>query len=294
MRRFLSFCRVFYLLLLLTACQQITINDIDGYTPTSSPVTTIAPDLNPYLPIIPSTIVPSNPTESKYIPFTLTEIHTQINTPMQTEIPFSMCSPLLQETISSLWEIITNPYGSPPVGREDLHHGVDFAYYRRGDRLSVEGEIIQSILPGTVSASIQDRLPYGNMVIIETEQTMLPKTFIERFGLKTGESLYSLYAHMGQSPLVELGRKISCGQALGTVGVTGYDIVNTHLHLEIRIGPSDARFYEMAFYDTSASTEEMDNYKRWRTSGDFKHTDPMLLFTEYMSYLHPGFQTPIP
>jgi murein DD-endopeptidase MepM/ murein hydrolase activator NlpD len=94
---------------------------------------------------------------------------------------------------------------------------------------------------------------------------------------------------MGQSPLVELGRKISCGQALGTVGLTGYDIVNPHLHLEIRIGPSDAGFNEMAFYDTSASTEEMDNYKRWRTSGDFKHIDPMVLFAEYMSYLHPGF-----
>jgi murein DD-endopeptidase MepM/ murein hydrolase activator NlpD len=294
MRRFLSFCRVFYLLLLLTACQRITINDMDGYTPKSSPVITIAPDLNPYSPIVPSTIVPINPTESKYIPFTLTEIHTQINTPMQTEIPFLMCSPLFQETISSLWEIITNPYGSPPVGREDLHHGVDFAYYRRGDRLSIEGEIVQSILPGTVAASIQDRLPYGNMVIIETEQTLLPRPFVERFGLKTGESLYSLYAHMGQFPLVELGGKISCGQALGTVGLTGYDIVNPHLHLEIRIGPSDTRFNEMAFYDTSASTEEMDNYMRWRTSGEFKHFDPMLLFTEYMSYLHPGFQTPIP
>jgi len=205
-----------------------------------------------------------------------------------------MCPPFLDETISSLSEIITNPFGSPPIGREDLHHGVDFAYYHRGDRLSIEGEIVQSILPGIVAASILDRLPYGNMVIIESRQAELPKEFIDKFDIKPDESLYSLYAHMGQSPQVKLGEMVTCGQELGTVGLTGYDIVNPHLHLETRIGPSGLRFAGMVFYDTSATIEEMDNYKRWRTSGDFKPIDPMLVFAQYLSYINPDIQTQIP
>jgi len=107
-----------------------------------------------------------------------------------------MCSPLKDETISSIWEIITNIYDPPPPGRDDHHHGVDFAYYRRGNRLSIEGEVVQSVMPGKIAASIQDRLPYGNMVIIETAQSMIPKVIVDKFAIETGESLYSLYAHM--------------------------------------------------------------------------------------------------
>jgi murein DD-endopeptidase MepM/ murein hydrolase activator NlpD len=132
------------------------------------------------------------------------------------------------------------------------------------------------------------------MVIIETNQTLLPKVIIDKFDIKPGESIYSLYAHMGQSPEVGLGETVYCGQELGTVGLTGYDIVNPHLHLEIRIGPSDTKFTGMAFYDTSASIDEMDNYKRWRTSGDFRPIDPMLFFGEYISYINPGSQSPTP
>jgi murein DD-endopeptidase MepM/ murein hydrolase activator NlpD len=241
-----------------------------------------------------ATVVPTEPTKIVSIPSTTSLNHRPTESPTQTEIPITMCSPLKDETIPSLWEIITNPFGSPPVGREDLHHGVDFAYYRRGERLSIDGEIIQSILPGTVAASINDRLPYGNMVIIETIPTMLPKGLIEQYDITAGESMYSLYAHMSQSPYVGPGDTVFCGQELGTVGVTGYDIVNPHLHLETRIGPSGVRFKGMAFYDTNASVEEMDNYKWWRTSGDFRNIDPMDVFLEYLSDQEPGFKIPTP
>jgi len=215
-------------------------------------------------------------------------------TPTPTEPPIAMCSPLMDETLTSLWEIITNPFGAPPVGREDLHHGVDFAHYRRGEQLSIEGEVIQSILPGTVAASIQDRLPYGNMVVIETPNDALPQKVIEKFNIAPGESLYSLYAHMGEAPNVHVNDDVSCGQNLGIVGITGYDIVNPHLHLETRIGPPGIRFLGMTFYDTSATEEEMRNYQRWRTSGDFKNIDPMMVFAEYLSTQNTGFQTPTP
>jgi murein DD-endopeptidase MepM/ murein hydrolase activator NlpD len=79
-----------------------------------------------------------------------------------------------------------------------------------------------------------------------------------------------------------LGEMVYCGQEIGTVGMTGYNIVNPHLHLETRIGLAGGRFESMAFYDTSATVEEMDNYLRWRTSGDFRHFDPMMLFDDYL------------
>jgi len=294
MRSFLSLYIGLIILLLMTSCEMIKSNDIEVVSPKSTAVTTIVPNHDPNPGAELKTNIPITPTEYKIIPFMITATPTVMKTPTQTEIPFVMCPPLQSETISSLWEIITNPFGSPPVGREDLHHGVDFAYYRRKDRLSIEGEIIQSIFPGTVAVSSQDRLPYGNMVIIETPQTMLPMELREKYNLKPGESLYTLYAHMGESPSVVVEENVYCGQEIGTVGLSGYHIVNAHLHLETRFGPSNTSFGGMVFYDTSASTEEMENYKRWRTSGDFRDIDPMLIFAGYLSYLNPNFLTPTP
>lgn len=274
----------------LVACQKIPNNDypIKDYTPqaitSEYPKSSIEPLLN----------TPALATTTVIRTIMPTSGHTMASIPTVTEIPFAVCSPLAGETISSLFEIITNPFGNPPVGREDLHHGVDFAYYRRRERLSIEGELIQSILPGIVSASIIDRLPYGNMVVIETPQITLSKYIIDKLGMMEGESLYSLYAHMGQPPQVELGDFVTCGQELGTVGKSGYDIVNPHLHLETRIGSSDVRFTGMAFYDTSALKEEMENYKRWRTSGDFRNIDPMIVFQEVLIIVDPLNFTPAP
>ena len=278
----------------LVACQKLQNTDFRHDSPVSNytkqAITSEYP--NPSIePLLNTTVLG---TADVIITITPTSGHTLAPTPTATEIPFTVCSPLAGETIASLFEIITNPFGNPPVGREDLHHGVDFAYYRRGERLSIEGELIQSILPGIVSASIIDRLPYGNMVIIETPKIMLSKYIIDKFGMMEGESLYSLYAHMGQPPQVELGDFVTCGQELGTVGKSGYDIVNPHLHLETRIGPSDVSFTGMAFYDTSAVVEEMENYKHWRTSGDFRNIDPMVVFQEVLIILDPLNYTPAP
>ena len=196
-----------------------------------------------------------------------------------TPVTFQICSPLAEETIPELSEIVSDPYNPPPPGREERHQGVDFSYWRRGERTTIEGEGIQSILPGVVAAAIIDRLPYGNMVIIETPADLLPLEIIDALGMEAGESLYHLYAHMQSPPQVSLGDSIACGQALGTVGLSGYNIVNPHLHLETRLGPAGAIFESMAFYDTGATVEEMDQYRLWRTSGTFRHFDPMALFT---------------
>jgi len=290
------FFRLFILFILtcLGACQQIPNNDTDHNSPTEYIINSSTIVTLPNLGVESFEYTPILPIDNTIIPRTSPSTSTQSPIPAKTEIPFNVCSPLADETITTLFEIITNPFGNPPLGREDLHHGVDFAYYRRGDKMSIEGEIIQSILPGVVSASVNDRLPYGNMVIIETPKKLLSNLIIIKFGIAEGESLFALYAHMGQLPKVGLGDYVTCGQGLGTVGKSGYDIVNPHLHLETRIGPAGTSFSGMAFYDTSALIEEMDNYKRWRTSGNFRNIDPMVIFQEILMLLHPTESTPTP
>lgn len=231
--------------------------------------------------ISPMTITPSWTATPSPISLTPTKTVTVTLTP-SAQAQFKMCSPLAEETIPELWDIISDPYNPPPPGRDERHQGVDLAYYRYKDRLTIEGEVIQAILPGKVAAAISNRLPYGNMIMIETASQALPAQLRDVLDIKTGESLYHLYAHMQAQPLLSLGDTVSCGEPLGTVGKTGYNIVNPHLHLETRIGPSNAMFESMAFYDTSATVEEMNNYKLWRTSGTFRHFDPMTLFQLYL------------
>ena len=162
--------------------------------------------------------------------------------------------------------------------------GVDFSYYRRKDRTTIAGELVQAILPGKVISVVEDRLPYGNMVIIETISDDIPQRLSDELGVGSGESLYHLYAHFGNTPQVSLGEWVECGQSLGEVGVTGYNIVNPHLHLETRFGPAGADFSSgMVYYSTSSLAEERSNYELWRTSGVFRHFDPMDLVDWYLA-----------
>ncbi len=136
------------------------------------------------------------------------------------------------------------------------------------------GEPVQAVLAGLAASVIHDLYPYGNMVMIETPRAALPPELIEGLKIQEGESLYLLYAHLNQSAMVELGDTVQACQPLGEVGMTGNTDI-AHLHLETRLGPAGARFKSMRFYDTRATNEEMENYKLWRTSGQFRHFDPM-------------------
>ena len=189
-----------------------------------------------------------------------------------------LCSPLAEHSLAQLPEIVSQPYAPPPPGKDERHHGVDFAYYNHGGRAAIDGEGVQAIMGGRVAAAIQDRLPYGNMVIIETPHESLPQEVLESTSIPKGNSVYHLYAHFAETPLVELGQDVECGQLLGHVGQTGYVVPVAHLHLETRIGPPGVAFESMAFFDTQATPEEQAAYTRWRTSGDFQHIDPMTLF----------------
>ena len=196
--------------------------------------------------------------------------------PVTTEVSktFQICSPLDIHPLNELPEIISDPYRPPPPGREERHHGVDFSYYRRGDRLTIQGVGVQAVFSGQIAAAIQDRFPYGNVVIVETRQNELPDAWISKLGMQPGESIYTLYAHLDQPPLLNLGEKVEACQSLGAVGKSG-NTVEPHLHLEMRLGPAGQSFPSMAYYGAQDSKEERENYVRWRTGGEFRHFDPM-------------------
>jgi murein DD-endopeptidase MepM/ murein hydrolase activator NlpD len=189
-----------------------------------------------------------------------------------------LCSPLGAHSLKDLPNLISSSYNPPPMGKDDRHQGIDFAYYNDGIRSSIDGEGVQAIMSGWVVIANNDRLPYGNMVILETPFIQLPEELKRLLEILPDESIYHLYAHFGDPPLASQGTWVECGQLIGFVGSSGYNVPVPHLHLESRIGPSGARFDGMAFYDTQANETEMENYTTWRMSGLFKHFDPLKLF----------------
>jgi murein DD-endopeptidase MepM/ murein hydrolase activator NlpD len=203
----------------------------------------------------------------------------EVELPLTPEnIPFQVCSPLSIHPLEELPEIISDPYRPPPPGKEQRHHGVDFSYYRRGERLTIQGVGVQSVLPGIVAASLTETFPYGNVVIIETPYDSLPDHLVAALNIAPGFSIYTLYAHMDQPTDLDQGEQLDACQLLGEVGVSG-NTVEPHLHLEMRLGAPGERFTSLGFYKADDTEEERSNYLRWRTSGEFQHFDPMLVLT---------------
>jgi len=257
--------------------------------------------------MVTSTLTPvpktPEPTHTKLPTQTITPTKqsTQIpETATSTEKVFQVCSPLEEETIESLSSIIVNPMVIPPIGRDDGHHGVDFAYYRRGDRESIQGIEVYAILSGKVVSTLENNTPYGFAILIETPLSELPENLQEIViatyqpvpdeihyqgecppinppDIMGEQSLYHLYAHLDKKPPFTHGDPVPCGTTLGTVGNSGRSS-NPHLHLETRLGPSDAEFGDMAFYETIYSEKQRADYCLWRMSGYFQLFDPFLLF----------------
>jgi murein DD-endopeptidase MepM/ murein hydrolase activator NlpD len=234
-------------------------------------------------PSVTFTVIPATTTATPLITTTI-PLATPSSTPTitPTSVPaFRLCSPLAEHQVSDLPGIVSSPYDPPPMGKDDRHQGVDFAYYNQGGRESILGEGVTAILPGWVVTVIPDRLPYGNMVILETPRERLSAEIIQGLGIEPGESLYHLYAHFLEVPLPSPGAWVECGDLIGQVGATGYNIPVAHLHLETRIGPAGKRFDGMGYYDTQASESDRVNYELWRMSGVFRHFDPMVLFMNF-------------
>lgn len=216
----------------------------------------------------------------------------------------ALCSPLQGIPVSGLAAAVSNPYHPPRPGSDDPHHGVDFADRSGPEGAAVPGMPVQAVLPGVVASVTRDRFPYGNALMVETPLDELPPLLLESLQLPTPQpevtpisltcpelpapawdseqdpsrrSLYLLYAHLGSPTELEPGDPVSCGDALGAVGMSG-NALNPHLHLEVRLGSAGARLPGMAHYDASASVEEMASYCAWRVRGFFQLLDPLQLF----------------
>lgn len=197
--------------------------------------------------------------------------------PQPTAAPaFSICSPLQGDALDELSRIISDPYHPPPKGSDERHQGVDFAYYRHKERQSIQGVPVQSALAGRVAARIMDSFPFGNVLMIETPGDILAPDLAVELGLESGESLYLFYGHLESISSLQLGEAVSACQPVAAVGKSG-NVGAPHLHFETRIGPAGQTFTSFSYYLAKNTPEERENYRLWRTSGVFRHFDPMRL-----------------
>lgn len=213
-----------------------------------------------------------------------------------------LCSPLEGFALDALPTAVANPYRPPPIGSDQPHQGVDLAQRQAESGIALAGLPVRAALAGVIAAVIHDRFPFGNALMIETAVSALPAQWTASLALPSvpadlqvsnvsltcplvdnlpemnwGEtSLYVLYAHLEEDPQFRLGEAVSCGQPIGVIGASG-NALNPHLHFEVRVGPSGARFPGLAHYDNRATPEEMANYCLWAVSGSFVSIDPLSL-----------------
>ena len=121
---------------------------------------------------------------------------------------------VLQTTGYFCWPVVglftvTSPYGYRSLGN---HRGIDIS------GASASGSLVVAGAAGTVTTAGWSTGGYGNYVIIDH-----------------GNGVETLYAHMlDNSIMVNVGDKVTKGQAIGRVGNTGYSF-GAHLHFEVRI-----------------------------------------------------------
>ncbi|NTW43779.1 MAG: M23 family metallopeptidase [Anaerolineaceae bacterium] len=273
-------------LYLLTACNASVQSAVTSIKPTET-----------LLPMITKTMTPvftRGVTPTEYIRETLETTET-------VENPFipMISSPIEGKTISDLVDMISNPFLPPGEGSDDPHQGVDFSDVDNLTKIALTGKGVQVMIGGQVIAVMSNRFPYGNAILIVSTDDNLPEYWINKIFSSTKPfpwdintaltcpegwnlppekqdklGLYTLYAHMLNAPIYEIGDLVKPGENIGAIGMSG-NALAPHLHVETRYGYIPDLIGSMAHYDVSASLEEMSNYCRWRVSGWFRLIDPM-------------------
>lgn len=189
-----------------------------------------------------------------------------------------LCSPIEGIEIYELEAILSQPFNVPNQNSDIGHHGADFGSYNFRGRYLYDVPV-KAILSGHIAGYVVNRPPLGNAIIIETRYSELPESVLQLLDILPSQSLYHLYGHLLNEPSIPLGAEIECGQVINRLGKS--QTVEAHLHLETRIGDSGLTIDSMAFYDTSATESELEEYLWWRTSGDFTPVDPMSIFLNF-------------
>jgi len=220
-----------------------------------------------------------------------------------------ICSPLKDIELRDLHSITSQSFTPPAPYKDDGHPAADLAFFTFKEMPSMIGHPVQSIFPGTVVQVLADRYPYGNTILIETPLDGISADLINILVLPTpipqenldlvqpcisdplfkdipplemsdsSKSLYVLYAHLLEEPVLKIGEEVFCGQKIGFVGNTGNSAAE-HLHLETRIGPSGAAFGSLAMYTPDATIEERYSYCIWTSSGRFQPFNPVTLWEQ--------------
>lgn len=127
------------------------------------------------------------------------------------------------------WPNPTYRYGNTFFSDTTVHTGVDLGADQGADVLAAgDGEIIW-VGYGLYRGFEDLTDPYGLAIAIRHD-----------FG-HAGKQLYTIYAHL-ETVNVWLGQRVSSGEKIGTVGITGHT-TGPHLHFEVRLGNND-------YYDT--------------------------------------------
>lgn len=192
--------------------------------------------------------------------------------------PQDLCSPVEGIEMYELEDIISQLYNVPNQFSDFGHHGVDFGSYNFRDRY-LYAVPVKAMLAGRVVGIVRDRPPLGNVIILETPYEDLPASIADLIDIQPGESLYHLYAHLLDDPDYDFGTFFNCGDPINRLGDS--QTSEAHLHLETRIGQSGLTVESMAFYDTTATEDEQEEYLWWRTSGDLEPFDPMIIFLNF-------------
>jgi hypothetical protein len=122
----------------------------------------------------------------------------------------------------------TYRFGSTQEKKRDPHHGVEF--------LNPFGTPVLVAADGVVAGDDKKTLYspyynyYGNLIVIRHD---LPPSDLQG-NPAFPTPVYTLYAHLSEI-LVKPGEKVSQGQEIGRVGMTG-GATGSHLHFEVRLG----------------------------------------------------------
>ena len=252
-----SFVLIISIAVLLYSCAPAIPHQVTAAAPQQKPVST-------------QTSVPATPT---LIPTVISSFFAPESGPL-------ICSPLAVQPLDKLNLIVTQPFIMPRVMddgsyQDSGHHGLDVGFITRG-KLKFTGSQVLAAISGKVVTIINNRPPYGDMVMLETPYDQIPEKLITNHKIKVGDSLYTVYAHLQNMQKLTIGQDIKCGHQIAETGLTGMTD-GPHLHFETRWGPPDASFPVMSYYINNVTAEEVKYYTIWRMSGKYQLFNPFEL-----------------